>query len=179
MRGVLPGQPSPFPLAERLPGVLQEDEFLVRFLEAFDETLAPIFLTLDALGAYVDPELAPEDFLDWLAQWGGVAVDETTGVDRRRELVAGAVRMHARRGTAEGIAAAVRMMTDGEVEVTESGGAAWSAEHGGALPGRAKLAVSVRVHPSDGASVEEQRLSALVAAVKPAHVPHQVKVVTD
>ena len=179
MRGVLVGQPSPFPLVHRLPGVLQEDDFLVRFLEAFDEALAPIFLSLDGLSAYVDPELAPEDFLDWLAQWVGVAMDETTPVEQRRKVVAGAVAMHARRGTAGGIAAAVRMATGGEVEVTESGGATWSREPGGDLPGRPGARVTVQVRPREGTQVDEERLSALVAAVKPAHVPHRVTVVSD
>ncbi len=179
MRGVLPGEPSPFPLVHRLPGVLQEDEFLVRFLDAFDEALAPIFLTLDALGAYVDPELAPADFLDWVAGWVGVSMDETTPVDRRREIVAGAVTMHTRRGTVAGIAAAVRMVTGGEVEVTDNGGAAFSGEHGGTLPGRPGARLQVRVHAAPGTRVDEARISALVAAVKPAHVPHEVKVVTD
>ena len=179
MRGVIAGQPSPFPLAHRLPGVLQEDDFLVRFLEAFDEALAPIFLSLDGLGAYVDPQLAPADFLDWLAQWVGIEVDEAWTIDQRREIVAGAVAMHTRRGTVTAIAAAVRLLTGGDVEVTDNGGASWSAEPGAALPGRARARVTVRVHPRPGTSVDEARLDALVAAVKPAHVPHRIKVVTD
>lgn len=179
MRGVIEGQASPFPLAYRLPGVLQEDEFLVRFLEAFDEALAPIFLTLDGLGSYVDPELAPVDFLDWLAGWVGVEVDESASVARRREIVAGAVAMHARRGTASGIVAAVHLVLEGEVEVTESGGATWSATPGGTLPGRSQPRVTVRVRPRPGTAVDQAQLDALVGAVKPAHVPHRVKVVTD
>ncbi|WP_244951262.1 phage tail protein [Ruania zhangjianzhongii] len=179
MRGVIAGQPSPFPVAHRLPGVLQEDEFLGRFLGAFDEALAPLFLSLDGLGAYVDPQLAPTDFLDWLAQWVGIEVDEAWTVAQRREIVAGAVAVHARRGTTAGIAGAVRLIVDGEVEVTDNGGDAWSAEPGGALPGRARPRVTVRVRPRPGTSVDEARLDAVVTAVKPAHVTHRIRVVND
>lgn len=72
MRGVLPDLPSPVPLLHRLPGVLQEDDFLQRFLGAFDSGFAPVVATLDSLHAYVDPHLAPADFLDWLSGWVGV-----------------------------------------------------------------------------------------------------------
>lgn len=176
MRGVIAGQANPFPLVHRLPAVLQEDDFLVRFLEAFDESLAPIFLTLDGLGSYVDPELAPPDFVDWLAQWVAVEVDESWTGPQRREIVAGAVARHARRGTAAGIGDAVRLLTGGEVEVSESGGVAYSVEPGGTLPGTATPQVQVQVRAT---GVDVARVDALVAAVKPAHVAHTVEVVED
>ena len=102
MRGRIPGLASPVPLASRLPAVLQEDEFLQRFLASFDESLAPVFLALDGLASYVDPRLAPEDFLNWLSEWVGVRVDEHWPVAQRREIVANGARIHRRRGTAAG-----------------------------------------------------------------------------
>ena len=97
MRGRIPGLASPVPLASRLPAVLQEDEFLQRFLASFDESLAPVFLALDGLASYVDPRLAPEDFLNWLSEWVGVRVDEHWPVAQRREIVANGARIHRRR----------------------------------------------------------------------------------
>ncbi|QGH68606.1 phage tail protein [Pseudactinotalea sp. HY158] len=179
MRGRLPGVPSPFPLIERLPAVYQDDDFLRRFLAAFDESLAPLFLSLDGLGAYVDPELAPEDFLTWLATWVGIEVDAAWDVEQLRQVVAGAVRLHARRGTAAGLRAALGLLVDGEVVVTENGAAAWSTSFGADMPGDPVPRLHVRVTPRPGGSVRADRLEALVTELKPAHVPHTVEVVSS
>lgn len=179
MRGRIPGLSSPVPLATRLPAVLQEDEFLRRFLESFDEALAPVLLTLDGLECYVDPHLAPEDFLSWLCEWVGVRVDEHWPVPQRRQIVANGARIHRRRGTAAGIADAVRLAAAGVigVEVEDSGGTVWSASPGTALPGSPRPALHVRVHTRDAEDVDEHRLDAVIRSVKPAHVPHTVEVI--
>jgi len=179
MRGAIPELASPFPLIHRLPAVLQDDDFLRRFLSGFDEALAPIFLSLDTLSCYVDPELAPADFLDWLAQWVGIEFEDGWSLEQRREMVAGAVRMHQRRGTAAGIADALRLVVAGEITITESGAAAWSGQHGGELPGEASPRLHVRVRPAAEARIDLARLEAVVAAVKPAHIPHTVELVED
>ena len=115
MRGSIAGLASAAPVALRLPGVLQEDEFLQRFVGAFDDGLAPVLATLDCLAAYVDPWLAPQDFLDYLAAWVGVELDDAWTLAQRREIVAGAALVHRRRGTVRGIADAVRLAVGGEV----------------------------------------------------------------
>ena len=68
MRGMIEGLETPHPIGFELPGLFHDDDFTQRFTAALDEVIAPIFLTLDALEAYVDPWLAPEDFLGWLKQ---------------------------------------------------------------------------------------------------------------
>jgi phage tail-like protein len=158
--------------------VLQEDEFLQRFVGAFDDGLAPVLATLDCLTAYVDPWLAPQDFLDYLAAWVGVELDDAWTLAQRREIVAGAALVHRRRGTARGISDAVRLAVGGEVDVTESGGARWSAAPGSELPGEQVPALHVRVTVADATTIDVRRLDAVVAAVKPGHVPHTVEVVT-
>ncbi len=176
MRGVVPGLASAAPVALRLPGVYQEDAFLQRFLEAFDEALAPVLATLDGLAGYVDPWLAPEDFLDWIAGWVGVDLDDAWNVTERREAVAGAALTHRRRGTATGVAQAVRLGVGVEAEVTESGGSAWSAAPGGTLAAEDEPWLHVRVVVADPESFDVRRVEALVTAAKPAHVPHTVEV---
>ena len=174
---MLPGVPSTAPVFEHLPGVYQEDELLQRFVAAFDDALAPVFVTLDGLAGYVDPALAPADFLDWLCGWVGIEPDDRWSVARRREIVAGAVELHRRRGTLRGIAEAVRLVVGGEIEIDDSGGTSWSPVAGGPMPGRAAASLRVRVRVPDAAAVDRRRLDAVVAAVKPAHVPHTIEVV--
>jgi len=169
VRGMVDGLASPVPIGTRLPAVLQEDDFLLRFAAAIDDTFAPVYLSLDALACYVDPHLAPADFLEWLCGWVGIEPDQTWTTERRREVVAHASAVHRWRGTARGVAEAVRLVVDGDVEVTDSGGAAWSAAPGGDLPGDPVPAL--RVHVRAHGPVDRRRVERVVAAVTAAHVP--------
>ena len=115
MRGLVDGLTSPHPMAAGLPAIFQEeDPFTVRFTEAFDDSLAPIFTTLDNLAAYFDPRYAPEDFLGWLAGWVAIELDETWDLARRREAVLGGADLLRRRGTAVGLAAELELATGGQ-----------------------------------------------------------------
>ena len=187
MRGVVPGLTSAVPLITRLPAVYQDEDFVQRFLGAFDDALAPVFLTLDGLPDYVDPRLAPADFLAWVAQWLGIDLDDDWSAEQRREIVQGAAQLHRRRGTVHGVADAVRFSLGlgptgtasrgASVDVSDSGGTRWSTTRGADLPGRSEPSLTVRVTVPDPATVDTLRLERVVAAVKPAHVPHTVVVV--
>jgi phage tail-like protein len=173
--GTVPGIESPHPLIEGLPGLYQEDDVSKRWLAALDDVLAPIFLSLDGLPAYLDPALTPEDFLEWLAGWVGVLLDENWPIERRRTFVAQAADLYRLRGTVEGLAAHVRIFTGGDVEIDESGGVSWSAASGGDFPGTPGYRIRVQVSGAPTA-VDAGRLEALVATAKPAHVVHTVDV---
>jgi phage tail-like protein len=86
-RGLVRGLISPHPLGSSLPALFQEDDFTQRFVSAFDAVLAPIFAALDNFPAYLDPWLAPEDFLEWLGSWFGIVLDESWSLARRRALI--------------------------------------------------------------------------------------------
>jgi phage tail-like protein len=177
MRGVIDDLSTAVPLGLQLPAVLQDDEFAQRFVSAFDVALAPIVATLDDLDAYVDPHLAPDDFVDWLATWVGVEFAEAWDLPTRREIVANAVESYRRDATVNGIRTAVARATGGEVEITESGGARWSASPGTALPGDGSASMHVRVVVDDPERIDVRRVAKLVASIKPAHVVHTVEVV--
>lgn len=178
MRGLVPGLPSSVPLAPRLPAVLQEDAFLQQFLLGFDESLAPVLATLDGLSSYVDPQLAPEDFLAWLAGWVGMELDDTWPLAQRREAVVQAAALHRLRGTVRGVAEAIRLGVGGLASITvrDNGGAAYSTTAGAALPGSAAPRLLVTVVPGTADSVDLRRLEAIVAGAKPAHIPHSLEV---
>ncbi len=176
-RGLVPLLVSPHPLGQSLPSLYQEDDFAQRFLSAFDAALAPIFATLDNLNAYLDPWLAPEDFLDWLGSWFGLTLDEAWSVERRRALVANAFEFYRMRGTCNGLKAHVEVFTGGAVEITDTGGLATSTTAGAPFPGSPNFAVLVRVEVDDPKAMNMARLEALVAAAKPAHVTHKIQVV--
>lgn len=174
-RGLVRTLASSHPLIDQLPSLFQEDSFTRRFVSAFDAALAPIFSTLDNLSWYFDPWLTPPDFLDWLASWFGMVIDESWSVERRRALVAKAFDFYRLRGTLGGLKAQVEALTGGTVELHETGGVATSTTAGTALPGSPNFAVLVRVTVDDPATVNVNRLDALVAASKPAHVTHKIE----
>jgi phage tail-like protein len=176
-RGLVSSLTTPHPLGQYLPSLYQEDDFAQRFLSAFDAALAPIFSTLDNLNAYMDPWLAPEDFLDWLGSWFGLVLDEAWSVERRRALVANAFEFYRMRGTSRGLKAHLEVFTGGTVEIVDTGGLATSTTAGAPFPGSPNFALLVRVQVDDPAAINMVRLEALVAAAKPAHLTHRIQVV--
>jgi phage tail-like protein len=177
VRGTPPGLASPHPIGEQLPGLYRDDAFTQRFTAAFDEVLAGVIQVLDCFPAYLDPALAPEDFLEWIGSWVGAAPDETWPLERRRAFVASATELFRVRGTAAGLAAHVAVFTGGEVEISEPGAAGWSRDAGAAAPAGASPDLLIRVRVQDPRGVPAARLEALVAASKPAHVPHRIEIV--
>lgn len=175
-RGTVGGLPSAHPLGELLPGVYLEDSLAQRFTEGLDTVLAPVFLTLDCLDAYLDPWLTPLDFLPWLASWVGIELDETWPEGRQRAMVVAAARLHADRGTHRGLVDYLQLLTGGEVELVESGGTRWSAEPGTPPPGTTTPQLRVIVRVSDPNAVNRVRLDRAVRDARPAHLPYQVQV---
>lgn len=176
MRATVVGLPTPYPLAEQLPAFLQEDEFAVRYVSAFDAVLAPVISVLDSLDAYVDPLLAPDDFVAWLADWVGATLDEHWADSRRRARILQATTLHRLRGTVEGLRAQIATATGGDVVIHESGGTIWSLRPGNDeadLPQHLHIQVAV----DDPATISAAVLEELVDAVKPAHLPHTIEVI--
>jgi len=167
---------NPHPLGEALPAVYADDEVAQRLTAALDAVVAPAICALDNFAAYLDPALTPPDFLDWLAGWVGVVLDENWPLERRRGLVARLAGLYARRGTVAALAEEVSLYTLVAPEITENGGVTWSSTPGGPLPGRPEPGLTVRVRGADAAAVDPARVEAIVAGAKPAHVPHAVEV---
>ena len=178
MRGTIAGLHSPVPIAGQLPGIYQDDEFTRQFTGGMDDVLAPVFTTLDCLDTYVDPWLAPEDFLEWLAGWVGVVIDEGWPLDRSRAFIANIAELYRWRGTIRGLTAELAIYTGGDVEIAESGGAAWSLSPGTDPPGDDQPRMAVRVSVDDPSTISEATVDRMVAAAKPAHVVHVVEIAT-
>jgi phage tail-like protein len=177
MRGTVAGLHMPYPLETLLPAVLAEDHFTRRFTAGLDEVLAPVVSTLDCLEAYVNPLLAPADFLDWVSSWFSEVLDEKWLAQRRRRFVTQAVEVFRTRGTPAGLRRELELSSGGRVQVSESGGVAWSLKPEAELAGEAVPRLVVRVIVDDLATVNHAALDALIEAAKPAHVVHSLEVV--
>ena len=174
---MIEGLESPHPIGLELPGLFHDDDFTQRFCSALDEVLSPVFVTLDAIEAYVDPWLAPDDFLNWLSEWLGIEVEQDLAEDRKRAMVAGAVHFYGWAGTARGLADLVETYTGFRPEVTDSGGTSWSSAPGGDLPGSPDMTVKVTLRVDDPSTIDEHRVQRLLRQSVPAHVTATLEIV--
>lgn len=177
IRGLIENLPTPRPIGEQLPAALQEDEFCQRMMAAFDEVIAPVFTTLDCIDTYLDPQLAPPDFVEWLASWVGVDIDETWTLERRRQLIQEAVVLYRIRGTAAGIAAHVGLYAGATPEIEDNGGCIWSETADTAFPGSPVPRLTVRLQVDAAEAIRQTTVARIVDASRPAHVPFQVEIV--
>jgi phage tail-like protein len=174
MRSAVTGLATAHPLGEQLPAIYAEDPLVQQLTEAFDQVLAPILTTLDCLDSYLDPARTPPDFLPWLASWVAIGFSEHMTLQQRRDLVLEAVSLHRARGTLNGLARLIRTLTGAEaVRITDSGGAAWSTEPGGTLPGTEASKVTIDL-PANAVYLNRTWLKAVLDLGVPAHVRVEV-----
>jgi phage tail-like protein len=166
---------SPHPLGLHLPALYQtKDPFAMGLTAAFDRVLAPVIASLDSFDSYLDPALAPDDFLEWLGRWVALALDRSWSDERRRAFVAAASDLYRVRGTVAGLKAHIELVTGGEVTIEDSGATAWSTESGSPFPGSAAFELTVKVTVTGSGALDLAEIDAAVAAAKPASVRHHV-----
>lgn len=177
MSGPLGDLPGPaLSLASGLPGAFFGSALTTSLVESFDQVLAPVITTLDDLDAYLDPRYAPDDNVQWLGGWLNRLVDDRWPADRVRAHLADLREALTSRGTARGLAAGLRACTGNDATVRDNGGVSWSSRPGGALPGQPHQLIEVWV-TIDEESVRSL-VHAMVADLKPAHMPVRVHVTT-
>ena len=164
-------------IGEMLPAMFHDDDLSQRWCDGLDDVIAPVPATLDNLWAYLDAALAPLDFVEWLAGWVGLELDQTWDEPRRRELVASAHRLYDFRGTAGGLADLVELYTGTRPEISDGGGVTWSPTPDAAMPGTGDAELVVRLEVEDPDSVDGSRLENMVEMSKPAHVVHRIEIV--
>ncbi|MFJ4005124.1 phage tail protein [Streptomyces sp. NPDC090023] len=177
-RAAIPGLPSRHPIGGQLPALYAEDDFAQRFTAGLDTVLAPVFSTLDNLPAYLDPRVAPDDFVAWLASWVGGVDDPRWPAELRREATVRAMELHRGRGTKRGLLEALRLILGVGAEITGDGAAVWSRTPGAELPPAPDAEVVVRVWPERDATVDASRVHELVRALCPVHTRCRVEVLT-
>lgn len=164
-------------IGDTLPPMMLDDDFIQRFCDGLDQVLAPVPAALDNFHAYLDPHLAPDDFLDWLAAWVAIDLDANLPLADRRRLVSRAAILYHRRGTAACLAEMIELSTGARPTITEGGAVSWSPTPEGKLPGTAGQTMVITLPMKEPSKAAVARLEALIVANKPAHVPHRLEFV--
>ncbi len=99
--------------ARHLPAIYQtrtEDlDGLQRFLGLFESFFVDAESEIGDLERLFDPETAPSEWLDWLAGWLALDIDQNWSDDKKREAISEAWDRHRWRGTARGLRSALRL----------------------------------------------------------------------
>ena len=99
-------------LLRYLPAIYREGpasrQFLARWLTLFESGFDSEHELVEGLAALFDPGAADPRFLPWLAGWLALELPGTWPVPRQRQAIAGAFPSYAWRGTAAGLAEALR-----------------------------------------------------------------------
>ena len=106
-----------------LPPVYREDPvsaaFLERFLSIFETSFGSLEQEIDQLFRYFDPNLAPKEFLPWLASWINLSLDDDVPEQRVRQFIRRAASLYSRKGTARALVEFLEIYTGKSVFLTE------------------------------------------------------------
>ncbi len=146
-----------------LPPIYHDDGFLGQFLLAFEGILTPIEQMIDNFDLYLDPRTTPAFFLECLASWLDLTLDEKWSLEKRRVLVAEAAELYWRRGTRWSLSRHLEIYTGIAPEIIES-------------PDRPHyFQVVLRVPP--GQSVDRAMVERIIRANQPAHTTYKLEIV--
>lgn len=95
-----------------LPELYREVDFIGRLLKIFEQTFEPTVQALDAMWAYLDPLMAPEALLPFLAHWVGWPLQAGLTLNRQRYLIRQAMEIYRWRGTRRGLRFYLHLFTD-------------------------------------------------------------------
>lgn len=110
-------------LVDQLPLSMLDDDFMVRFLSIFQELADTYMVQADNLEHMVDSTVAPDAMVRALGSWIGVPpIDPSLPDLVQRGIVREHGQMLAWRGTSLGLRSLLEMVTQGPVEVVDSGG---------------------------------------------------------
>ncbi|HEX5084103.1 MAG TPA: phage tail protein, partial [Blastocatellia bacterium] len=106
-----------------LPSIYRENaesaDFLARFLTLFESSFVDVETEIRELSGLFDPLSAPSGFLSWLAGWLALDVAEKWDEGRKREAIARAFELYARRGTVEGLRESLRFFAGVNAHIEE------------------------------------------------------------
>lgn len=157
----LPGDCSRY--LQYLPPIYAADPFLGRFLLAFEGLLAPIEQAVDHFDLYLSPRTAPRYFLEQLARWLGVTLDEKWPTAKRRAILAEAAELYRRRGTRWSLSRHIEIYAGVAPEIIE--------------PDDRPFHFQVILRLPQGQAVDRASVERIIQANKPAHTTYELDII--
>ncbi|GGY02832.1 phage tail protein [Streptomyces hiroshimensis] len=161
-----------------LPSVYSGDTVVEAFAAAIGEAMAPAEERIESLDAVLDPWRAPPAFLDWLIRITGARVEPGWTEVQRRKAVDLAPRLTAYRGTPYGLLLEAEEIHGWDRLVIDDPGGVFTGSHRPPRAGR-MLTVTLTAGREEDRTALEHRLTRLVRAHCPAHLPFKVAVLSD
>ena len=177
-RKFVEGLNTPFPLVNYTPSMLAEDPVVQLLLKALDEVLAPIISVLDCYDAYLDPRLAPLDFVDYMCSWLLVSQVEYWTEETRRASLTSTVQRSRWRGTARSFEERIDSLFGISILVTDSGNVIANSQFTDPdfWEKPVSPAVLVSVPKDSDAIASLEMIHEALQAVLPAHVAMEIRV---
>jgi phage tail-like protein len=152
--------------------MLADDAIAQMICASLDEVLAPIISVLDCYDSYLDPHIAPIDFVRYMSAWILVHPEEGWDDSAVRKSLAHAIRFYELRGTARGLRDYLKEVFNVDVMVEDSGSVTTSRDFTDpttwTVPG--SPAVKVSVQGSQASSANMDLIHTLLEVAIPAHV---------
>ena len=157
-------------LVEQLPAHLLGDPFFRRFVGIFAELADGLRAHAEGLEHVVDVTVAPDPMVRYIGRWLGMeSIDPSLAVVRQREMVRGAGRLSAWRGTRVGLEGFLALVTGAPAVVSEGGGVFRQGE----APRRS---APVKVRVQDTGQATDEHLMVLLRNELPADVEFELRV---
>ncbi|MCZ7545574.1 MAG: FHA domain-containing protein [Anaerolineae bacterium] len=103
-----------------LPALYAEDAFIGRYLLVFESVMAPIIWMIDNFDLYLTPQVAPAEWLKWIASWFDLLLLPSLPVERQRALVDHVGWLFLRRGTRAGLERLLELYFGVKPEIIEN-----------------------------------------------------------
>lgn len=143
-----------------LPAIYSDDDFMGRYLLIFESILSPITWMVDNFDMYLSPEVAPTEWLRWMASWFDVLIVPELPIDRQRALVEQLGWLFFRRGTRAGLERLLTLYYGVKPEIIED----------------EDMHFTVRLALSDSSvRLEPDIVDRLIMAHKPAHASYTLE----
>jgi phage tail-like protein len=148
-----------------LPAIYREDDFLARYLFAFEQVLLELEQRIDTIAALFDPNATGErpEFLPWLASWMAFTVRADLDTDQLRHFIAKVIHLYRRRGTKENLQELLNIFTGLVPTVTEN------VKQGVDTPFYFEVTISIDGHDTAVVRRQSAIARALIELEKPAH----------
>jgi phage tail-like protein len=176
-RKFIEGLRTPFPLVDYTPSMLAEDPVVQLLLTALDQVLAPIISVLDCYDAYLDPYLAPIDFVEYMSSWLLVTQDEQWTENMKRTALASCIQRSTLRGTKKSFEDRLSELFGDSATVTDSGKVVVSAEptDPNSWEPAASPSVTVDVPAAQLDAVSISTVKDFLNTILPAHVAMEIR----